>query len=177
MIKQTFVKPEDMPLYIKVPGHLWYTATHYTHIPSTHQEYPFLELENFYGWYDVVYLADPIIDHSGAVRKPEWIYVLVNSSMPGMVKIGLTTTSVPQRVKEINSATGVPTAWAAVWQFKCFGSRYLEREVHEYLAAHRVANNKEMFYVTSTQAQEVIERLGVPYTNPLYDTVKKLKEN
>jgi hypothetical protein len=93
-----------------------------------------------------------------------------------MVKIGLTTTSVMQRVKEINSATGVPTPWVAVYQFKCYGSRYLEKEVHEYLSAYRVASNREMFAITSTRAQEVIEKLGDAYTNIFYDNQIKPKK-
>jgi hypothetical protein len=168
MIKQIFVEASTINNYMKVPGHLWHLATHYTHIPSIDPEYPFIDNQSFYGWYDVVYLSNPIIDHSGAVRKPEWIYILVNSSMPGMVKIGMTTTSVTQRVKEINSATGVPTPWISVYQFKCFGSKYLERDIHNHLATFRVAKNREMFSITSTRAQEVIEELGVSYTNMLY---------
>ena len=177
MLKQKFINARDIHLYIKVPNHLWYTATHYTHIPSKDPEYPFMDVENIYGWMDVVYLTDPIVDPSGGMKDPEWIYVLVNKSIPGMVKIGLTTTSVPQRVKEINSATGVPTPWIAVYQFKCYGSKYLEKEIHEYLAAHRVASNREMFSITSNQAQEVIEKLGDPYTNIFYINQKNLEEN
>jgi hypothetical protein len=175
MINQTFVNVNDMHLYIKVPGHLWYTATHYTHVPSTEPEYPYYNDESRYGWMDVVYLTDPIIDPTGVMRSPEWIYVLVNKSMPGMVKIGLTTTSVDQRVKEINGAIGVPTPWIDVFKFKCYGSKYLEREVHQYLAAYRVASNREMFAVTTMHAQEVIEKLGDPYTSFLYVDQKNLE--
>jgi hypothetical protein len=177
MIKQSFVNAHNIHLYIKVPDHLWYTATHYTHVPSKDPEYPYFANEQRYGWMDVVYLTDPIIDASGGFRDPEWIYILVNKSMPGMVKIGLTTTSVTQRVKEINSATGVPTPWLAVYQFKCYGSRYLEKEIHEYLSTYRVASNREMFAVTSTHAQEVIEKLGDPYTNIFYDEQIKSKKD
>lgn len=177
MIRQSFVNAHNIHLYIKVPDHLWYTATHYTHIPSIDPEYPYSSNEDRYGWMDVVYLTDPIIDASGGVREPEWVYILVNKSIPGMVKIGLTTTSVQQRVKEINRATGVPTPWVAVYQFKCYGSRYLEKEVHEYLSAYRVASNREMFSVTSTQAQEVIEKLGDPYTNIFYVDQINLKKD
>lgn len=168
MIKQIFIQANTIDRYIRVPDHLWHLATHYTHIPSIDPEYPFINNNTFYGWYDVVYLSNPIMDHSGAVRNPEWIYVLVNSSMPGMVKIGLTTTSVTQRVKEINSATGVPTPWISVYQFKCFGSKYLEKDIHDYLKPFRVAKNREMFSITSTRAQVVIEELGANYTNMRY---------
>ena len=34
-------------------------------------------------------------------------YVLVNESMPGLVKIGKTTQSVEKRMKELSSPTGI----------------------------------------------------------------------
>lgn len=70
------------------------------------------------GWEKVDYYSEAIFDSSGSIRKPEWIYVLVNRSIPGMCKIGFTTTSVPKRAKELNQSTGVPTPWFPVFSFK-----------------------------------------------------------
>jgi len=53
------------------------------------------------GWEDVVYFGEAILDPTGSVRKPQWVYVLVNKGMPGVCKIGMTTTSVDQRTREI----------------------------------------------------------------------------
>jgi len=112
------------------------------------------------GWEEVTYFGEAIFDASGSVRKPEWIYVLVNKSMPGMCKIGFTTTSIPQRVKEINRSTGVPTPWFPVFSFKCVGARYLEAEIHQKLEQYRVADNREMFQIDSLAAQATVEELG-----------------
>ena len=38
-----------------------------------------------------------------------YVYVLINSSMPNLVKIGKTTKDPNERVKELSSATGVAT--------------------------------------------------------------------
>lgn len=177
MKKQTYIEPELAHLYIRVPDHLWHTATHYTRIPSIDPEYPYSEENNKYGWFDIVYLFEPIIDPSGALRKEEWVYVLVNKSMLGMVKIGMTTNTVEERTKQINTATGVPTPWIPVYKFKCYGSRYLEKEVHDYLAQYRVAGNREMFAINAVTAQEIIEKLGTYYSNMLYVINKEKKEN
>ena len=40
-----------------------------------------------------------------------YLYILSNPSMPGLLKIGLTTRPVLDRVEELNAATGVPTAF------------------------------------------------------------------
>lgn len=163
-----FVEPSEAWMYIRVPDKSFHTATHYTRVPSTDPEYPFSEEENKFGWFDIIYLHESFIDPSGAVRKPEWVYVLVNMSVPGMVKIGMTTNTVEERAKQINTATGVPTPWIPVYRFKCYGSRYLEQEIHDYLVNDRVNMSREMFKIDAVTAQSVIEKLGVPYANALY---------
>lgn len=116
-------------------------------------------------WEDVTYYGPSIVDPSGALKKPEWVYVLVNQGMPGICKIGMTTTSVSQRVNEINSATGVITPWYPVYSYTCVNSYYLEQEVHKYLEdrGHRVNPNREGFDIDSNTAIAVIESLGKKY--------------
>lgn len=120
------------------------------------------------GWERVDYFAESIFDPTGAIRKPEWVYVLVNKDIPGVSKIGMTTTSVEQRCREINSATGVISPWFPVYRFKCVNSYFLEQDVHKYLQnkGYRVANNREGFYIDSQTAKEVIETLGQRYQTP-----------
>jgi hypothetical protein len=47
-----------------------------------------------------------------------WVYILSTRELPSILKIGMTTRSVSQRVKEINSATGVlhPLSARAVYR-------------------------------------------------------------
>ena len=132
-------------------------ATAFTLTPSVEEEYQ--------GWEDITYYGPSIQDPSGAIKKPEWVYVLVNSSMPGICKIGMTTTSVTQRVKEINSATGVITPWYPVFSYKCVNSYYLEQDIHRYLEnrGHRVSPNREGFDIDSNTAISIIEELGMNY--------------
>ena len=160
---------EDMQYYTKLqPGEVKW-ATHYALVPSTDKRFP-----GEIGWEDVVYLKEPITDASGGVRPTEYVYVLVNKSMPNMVKIGMTTNHPSKRAREINKATGVPTPWVPVWWLKCYASGILEKRVHEHLTQYRVANNREMFSVDSVTAQRVIEELGKDFTNvKLVDKIKK----
>ena len=58
MKKQTYIEPQLAHLYIRVPDHLWHTATHYTRIPSIDPEYPYSEEEDKFGWFDIVYLLE-----------------------------------------------------------------------------------------------------------------------
>jgi len=156
----TRVSIEDMQFYIRLEPGEYSLATHFAFIPTT--DPGFKE-----GWEDVVYLKEPVMDASGGVRATEYVYVLVNKSMPGMVKIGMTTDTPVKRACDINRATGVPTPWVPVWSLKCYASHILEQRVHEYLGKYRVADNREMFRVDSVTAQRVIEDLGRDFTNCL----------
>lgn len=118
------------------------------------------------GWEEITYYGEGILDPTMSIQKPEWVYVLVNKSMPGICKIGMTTTSVPQRVKEINQATGVITPWMAIYKYKCINSRVLEQAVHEHLEklGYRVNPKREGFEIPSSMAIDVIKELGEKLT-------------
>ena len=116
------------------------------------------------GWDLVNYYQDSPIDQDGNLVPTEYVYVLVNKSMPSMVKIGMTVREVEERAKEISGATGVPTPWVPVYSFKCFNSYKLEQEIHEHLNAVRVADNREMFYMHSRDAIDTVKKLGDKYT-------------
>ena len=158
----TRVKTEDIQFYIRLKPGEHQLATHFAFIPSTDPKYP-----GDSGWEDVIYLREPVTDSSGGVRPTEYVYILVNKSMPGMVKIGMTTDTPTKRARDINRATGVPTPWVPIWSLKCYASRILEQRVHEYLGQYRVADNREMFHIDSVTAQQVIEDLGKDFTNCL----------
>jgi hypothetical protein len=121
------------------------------------------------GWEKVQYYGESVLDRHGNIRKPEWIYVLVNRLMPGIIKIGMTTTTVNQRVKEINSATGVIDKWFPIFTYKCVHSHDLEQEIHKYLQnqGHRINPNREGFDLDVKTAINVIKDLGEKYQTPL----------
>ncbi len=116
------------------------------------------------GWEFINYYQDSPIDQNGNLVPTEYVYVLVNKSMPDMVKIGMTVRDVEERAKEISGATGVPTPWVPVYSFKCFNSYKLEQELHEHLDAVRVTGNREMFYMHSSDAVATVKKLGDKYT-------------
>ena len=118
------------------------------------------------GWETVDYYQDSPLDVNGNLLPTEYVYVLVNKSMPDMVKIGMTIRTVEERASEISSATGVPTPWIPVYSYKYFRSKELEAEVHHHLQSLRVAGNREMFYLHSTDAIEVLKQIGKKYLLP-----------
>ena len=151
-----YVTPDQSQYYIKLrPGQMS-KADAFTRVPDGN------------GWDNVYYLANSVMDASGGVRGVEYVYVLVNKSVPGMVKIGMTTSTPDERARQISAATGVPTPWIPVYSFECYRSDLLEAEVHEYFAAQRVNEHREMFKIDSYTAQKAIEVLGQRYSSILY---------
>lgn len=133
-------------------------AVAFTLTPSTDPSYE--------GWEDVTYFGEGILDPTLSIKKPEWVYILVNKSIPGICKIGMTTTTVGQRVKEINQATGVITPWFSVFKYKCINSRILEKAVHQHLEdlGYRVNPKREGFEIPSSMAIDIIKELGEQLT-------------
>lgn len=102
-----------------------------------------------------------LIDHiaSGESEAPDtsgFVYLLTNESMPGMVKIGHTTRETGARVRELSTAAGVPTPFQMVFDLFVNDSALAERKIHEKLALHRVASNREFFKISTSSAIKVI---------------------
>lgn len=122
-------------------------------------------ISNEPGWEQVTYYGASWVDPTSIPQRPHYIYILVNPSIPGICKIGYTTTTVYDRVKQINSATGVITPWYPVFSYKCPNGHMLEREIHEELAlmGMRVNDRREGFTIDSDSARAIIEKLGKKY--------------
>jgi hypothetical protein len=108
----------------------------------------------------------------------EYLYVLANESMPGMVKIGRSDRDAVTRAKELSYATGVPTEFRVIRNFRVRDSVALERRVHERLISYRVSSNREFFSVDAETAINVIEealKLLAPATETqdrLFDAIQ-----
>lgn len=85
-----------------------------------------------------------------------YVYVLTNPSMPGLVKVGLTTRTVAGRAAELQQ-TGVPTPFAEAFSALSPDCVELERWVHENLADVRVAPDREFFRCEPNKVINLIE--------------------
>jgi T5orf172 domain len=75
--------------------------------------------------------------------------------MPGLIKIGKTTTSPNQRMSELHS-TGVPTPFVLELSVEVHDCHASERATHSALAKYRVANNREFFRTSVKAALEAM---------------------
>lgn len=87
------------------------------------------------------------------------VYVLTNSAMPGLVKIGMTTReSIDTRMKELYS-TGVPVPFDCVYacEVKVSDCAKIEKALHKAFEPNRINANREFFRIDATQATAILE--------------------
>lgn len=100
-----------------------------------------------------------------------WIYILVNSSTPGMAKVGRTTRPPADRAAELSTATGVPTPFLVAFDQAFVDCCEAERLVHAELDRRglRVAPNREFFAGPVSEIVRIIIDL-VPGCNDVETT-------
>jgi hypothetical protein len=94
----------------------------------------------------------------GDVMSAGYIYVLSNSAMPGLLKIGITNRDVKERVGELSAASGVPKPFEIEYYCLTSDMEEIEKQIHEHFSSVRVSG-KEFFSVAIVKAVEVIDSL------------------
>ena len=83
-------------------------------------------------------------DEEGTLKV---VYILVNPSMPGIVKIGRTTQGVGKRTEQLNT-TGVALPYECFYAAFVHDDVEIERALHEHFADCRVNQRREFFEVS-----------------------------
>ena len=80
-----------------------------------------------------------------------YVYALINPSMPGLVKVGMTTRSPEERAQELSGGTGVPTPFVVVYHDFFVNCAEAESLVHSQLELQgfRLTANREFFSAES----------------------------
>lgn len=87
------------------------------------------------------------------------VYVLTNSAMPGLVKIGMTTRgNIDDRMKELYS-TGVPVPFDSVYacEIKVSNCAKIEKALHKAFEPNRINANREFFRIDAAQTTAILE--------------------
>lgn len=90
-----------------------------------------------------------------------YIYLMMNPSMSGIVKIGLTRRSPEERLDELSRATGVPTPFILVYKEQFNDCVRAEKLIHSILEerGERVSSNREFFKTETSEAIKVIQQV------------------
>ena len=90
----------------------------------------------------------------------EIVYVLSNLSMQGIYKIGFTTRSIRERIKELSSSTSIPTRFKLEYfvELEDGAANGVERSAHEDLIKMNLHHGKEYFQCSLFECKEAIFR-------------------
>jgi TPR repeat protein len=81
-----------------------------------------------------------------------FVYILLNPSMPGLLKIGMTTRDTEERVLELSSSTGVPTPFILAYKRHFANCKLAEEKMHLLLDEYRVSSSREFFKLEPHEA-------------------------
>lgn len=89
-----------------------------------------------------------------------YIYILINNSLTGLIKIGSTTLGAKERAKQLSSYTGIPTPFIVAYEIYLEDYIKFEKMIHNELSEFRVSTNREFFKYPLNKAIELIYKLS-----------------
>lgn len=95
------------------------------------------------------------------MAKKGFIYVMSNKSMPGIIKVGMSTKMPEERAKELSSDTSTPTPFIVEYYAIFDDIKKAERMAHQRLKQYH--HGKEFFETTVENAICSIEELGLSF--------------
>jgi hypothetical protein len=85
----------------------------------------------------------------------EIVYVLTNEAMPGLIKIGRTTSDLADRIRGLYQ-TGVPLPFELFYACEVQDGTFVEHQLHEAFGDHRVSKNREFFRLAPERARAAL---------------------
>jgi T5orf172 domain len=98
------------------------------------------------------------------------IYILINPSLKGLVKIGKTDRSPEERAGELSS-TGLPTPFFVAYEHRVGDYHAAERAIHEQLEPHRFSKDREVFKLTVKEAIKHVAEVCSQFPEEFPETV------
>jgi hypothetical protein len=75
------------------------------------------------------------------------VYILLNATMPGLLKIGKTTGSAEDRARELSRGTGVAAPYYVAFAEQVIDCDAAESLIHSRLDLYRVNQSREFFHL------------------------------
>jgi chromatin remodeling complex protein RSC6 len=107
-----------------------------------------------------------------------YVYVLINSLMPDVLKIGMTTLNPNERARQLRT-TGVPVHFSVAYSEEFLDCEDAEKSIHDELKIYRTTDDREFFHcslkiaITSIQNLKHLESTDVTSTSTLSSVAEK----
>lgn len=102
----------------------------------------------------------------------EIVYILTNEAMAGYVKVGRTSTSLEQRIRELNSSTSVPLPFTAFYACTVNDAGFVERQLHDAFDDARINPRREFFRIAPERVVAALKLAEIENITPKKDYVE-----
>ena len=98
------------------------------------------------------------------------VYILINEAMPGLTKIGKTSTAIEQRMRDLDS-TGVPLPFECFHASRVGDMDFVERQLHDAFDDTRVRQRREFFRISPERVRSALLLAQIDDLKPRDDVV------
>lgn len=102
---------------------------------------------------------------------PDVDFVLTNPAMPGLVKIGRTTTDLATRLRQLDT-TGVPLPFECIYAAYVADSAFVEKQIHMAFCDHRIRQSREFFRLSPDRVRAALALAKGTEVTPKGDVVQ-----
>ena len=95
----------------------------------------------------------------------EIVYILQNDAMPGLVKVGMTTNSIEERMRSLDT-TGVPLPFRCFFAAEVHDAKKVEERIHEAFGDQRVREKREFFKISPHRIKAVLDLVLIKDVTP-----------
>lgn len=96
---------------------------------------------------------------------PEIVYILQNDAMPGMVKIGRTSSDLEGRIRQLDT-TGIPLPFRCFYAAEVQNGSKVEERLHEAFGDTRVRERREFFRVAAHRVKAALDLAALKDVTP-----------
>ena len=104
------------------------------------------------------------------------IYILINEAMPGYVKIGKTSTSLEQRIKELSSSTSIPLPFTCFYACTVKDINFVEHQLHDAFDDSRINPKREFFQISPERVVSALKLAEIENITPKQDYVENKED-
>jgi len=102
----------------------------------------------------------------------EIIYILINEAMPGYVKIGKTSTSLEQRIRELSASTSIPLPFTRFYACTVKDAVFVEHQLHDAFDNNRINPRREFFQISPERVVSALKLAEIENVTPKKDFVE-----
>ena len=96
--------------------------------------------------------------------------------MPGYVKIGKTSTSLEQRVRELSSSTSIPLPFTVFYACTVRDATFVEHQLHDAFDDNRVNPRREFFNIDPERVVAAVKLAQIEDITPTHDIVESRED-